>query len=70
MPFDCEASRRLAETPLRSNVRGNSAEVVAGVDMLKEKTLDHLPAILKRMLNTEGRKEETLFTMRTPKQIF
>ena len=66
MPSDCEASRRLAETPRRSNVRGNSAEVVAGVDMLKEKTLDHLPAILKRgMLNTEGRKE-TPFSMRTP----
>ena len=29
--------------------------------------LDQLPAILKRgMLNTEGRKEETPFTMRTP----
>jgi len=35
--------------------------------MLKEKTLDYLPAILKRgMLNTEGTKEETPFSMRTP----
>ena len=42
-------------------------EVVAGVDMLEEKTLDYLPAILKRgMVNTEGRKEETPFTMRAP----
>jgi hypothetical protein len=34
--------------------------------MVKEKTLDHLPAILKRgMLNTGGRKEIS-FSMRTP----